>query len=108
MFGAAVLCRSASAAGNVASGGGEVGDRGGAKGGTMSTQCLVCTGAAKDLTTPGFDGRIVGCLNCGNYEIAGSAWQRFRNASQDERLAALKKGKAFQTLSRPTITSTCF
>jgi hypothetical protein len=57
-------------------------------------QCLVCTGEARDLTPENFDGHVIGCPGCGNYEIAGSAWDRFRNASQQARTAALGKAVA--------------
>jgi hypothetical protein len=72
-------------------------------------QCGVCTGAAKDITPPGFDGIVIRCPTCKDYEIAGgAALARFRNASVEERAAALKKAKAFQGLpGRPTITTTC-
>jgi hypothetical protein len=72
-------------------------------------QCLICTGAAKDLTSADFDGHVVGCPKCGDYEVAGSIWGRFRNASVEERASALRKAKSFQGLAkRPTITTACF
>jgi predicted RNA-binding Zn-ribbon protein involved in translation (DUF1610 family) len=75
----------------------------------MTVQCLVCTGAATDLTAENFDGFVISCPSCGNYEIAGSAWDRFRNASQQERAAALRKAASLKGVARwPTINSICF
>jgi hypothetical protein len=75
----------------------------------MTVQCLVCAGAATDLTAENFDGFVIGCPSCGNYEIAGSAWDRFRNASQQERAAALRKAASLKGVARwPTINSVCF
>ena len=54
-------------------------------------QCLVCAGEARDLTPPNFDGQVIGCPSCGNYEILGATWDIFQNASQPERAAALGK-----------------
>jgi hypothetical protein len=41
-------------------------------------QCLVCTGAATDITLAGFEGIVVRCPNCGDYEVADSALRRFK------------------------------
>jgi hypothetical protein len=72
-------------------------------------QCLVCTGEARDLTPENFDGHVIGCPSCGNYEIAGGAWDRFRNASQQARAAALGKAASLKGVARwPTIKSICF
>jgi hypothetical protein len=48
-------------------------------------ECLVCAGEAKDLTPENFDGRLIGCPHCGNYEILGATWDLFEKASQPER-----------------------
>ena len=34
-------------------------------------KCLVCAGAASDRTPPNFDGYVIECPSCGNYEVAG-------------------------------------
>jgi len=70
-------------------------------------QCLVCTGEAKDITPAGFDGIVVRCPNCGDYEVADSALKRFQTASLSERGVAFRKAKSLQTAARPTITTTC-
>ena len=75
----------------------------------MNMQCLVCAGEARDLTPQNFDGYVIGCSSCGNYEVAGGAWDRFRNASQQERAAALAKAASLKGVARwPTIKSICF
>jgi hypothetical protein len=72
-------------------------------------QCLVCAGEANDLTPRNFDGHVVGCPSCGNYEVAGGAWDRLQNASQPERAAALAKAASLKGFARwPTIKSICF
>ena len=71
--------------------------------------CLVCAEAARDLTPPNFDGCIVGCERCGNYEVIGSAWNRFQNASQQERSAALTNAALLKGHARcPTIKDISF
>jgi hypothetical protein len=72
-------------------------------------KCLVCTGEAKDLTPQDFDGYVIGCPSCGNYEVAGGACQRLRNASEQERSAALAKAASLKGVARwPTIKTICF
>jgi hypothetical protein len=76
---------------------------------TMIVQCLVCISEARDLTPKNFDGFVIGCSSCGNYEVAGGAWDRFRNASQQERAAALGKAASFKGFARwPTIKNSCW
>ena len=73
----------------------------------MNMQCLVYAGEARDLTPQNFDGYVIGCSSCGNYEVAGGAWARFRNASQQERAAALGKAASLKGVARwPTIKNT--
>ena len=59
-------------------------------------QCLVCAGEARDLTPQNFDSYVIECPSCGNYEVAGGAWEKFRNASQEERSAALGKAASLK------------
>ena len=42
---------------------------------------LVCAGEARDRTPKNFDGNVIECPSCGNYEVAGGAGDRFQNAS---------------------------
>jgi hypothetical protein len=71
--------------------------------------CLVCATEARDLTPQNFDGHVIGCPSCGNYEVAGGAWDRLRKASQPERAAALAKAASLKGFARwPTIKNVCF
>jgi len=72
-------------------------------------QCLVCAAEARDLTPPDFDGHVVGCPSCGNYEVVGGAWNRLQSASQQERADALAKAASLKGFARwPTIKNICF
>ena len=72
-------------------------------------KCLACAGEASDRTPANFDGYIIACPACGNYEVAGGAWERFRDASKDEWAAALAKAQSVKGFARwPTIKSISF
>ena len=71
-------------------------------------KCLVCAGEARDLTPQNFDGYVIACPSCGNYEIAGGAWC-IQTASEQERSAALLKAASLKGVARwPTIKTICF
>ena len=40
-------------------------------------ECPVCAGLAKNITLPDFDGKSFKCDECGEYDISGTADQRF-------------------------------
>jgi hypothetical protein len=72
-------------------------------------KCLVCAGEASDRTPRNFDGYVVECPACGNYEVAGGAWERFRHASKEEWAAALANAQSVKGFARwPTIKSISF
>ena len=72
-------------------------------------KCLVCAGEAKDRTPPNFDGYVIECPSCGSYEVAGGAWERFKNASKQEWTVALAKAQSLKGFARwPTIKSISF
>ena len=72
-------------------------------------KCLVCAGEAWDRTPRNFDGYVIECPSCGNYEVAGGAWERFQNASKQEWAAALAKAASLKGVARwPTIKNICF
>jgi len=72
-------------------------------------KCLVFAGEARDLTPQNFDGYVVGCPRCGNYEVAGGACRRLQNASEQERSAALAKAASLKGVARwPTIKTISF
>jgi hypothetical protein len=52
---------------------------------------------------------LLGAPSCGKYEVAGGAWDRLQNASQQERAAALAKAASLKGFARwPTIKNICF
>jgi hypothetical protein len=79
------------------------------QGATNKMQCLVCAGEARDLTPQNFDGYVIGCPRCGNYEVVGGAWAKLQNASEPERAAVLAKATSLKGLARwPTIKNISF
>ncbi len=60
--------------------------------------CEICEHPVVDHTPPGYDGVTIHCPTCGNYSIAGSVWNDFRQLSPDGRLRALQKAKAHASL----------
>jgi hypothetical protein len=72
-------------------------------------KCLVCAGEAGNRTPRNFDGYVIECPTCGKYEVAGGAWERFKNASNQEWAAALAKAQSVKGFARwPTIKSISF
>ena len=68
--------------------------------------CEVCKGPAVDRTPPGYNGVKINCPTCGNYSIAQSARNTFRQLSFDERRRALEKAKVHASLGmRPLISA---
>lgn len=72
-------------------------------------QCPVCAAPARNLTPDTCDGVVVGCPRCGDYQIAGTVFNKLLRLHMENRAAALEKAKR-QTSpgARPTIGSTCF
>jgi hypothetical protein len=66
--------------------------------------CEICKGPAVDRTPPGSDGVKINCPTCGNYAIAGSVLNKFRELEIEERRRALQKAKTRTSLGRPWIT----
>lgn len=70
-------------------------------------QCSVCGAEAEDLTSGDFDGLVVRCKRCGEYEIADAALNDFLRLDYDARVALLEKarGAATGAGARPAITA---
>ena len=66
----------------------------------MSTTilCEICGDQARDRTPPGHDWVTISCPTCGNYSIAGSVRNKFRQLSPDERRKALQTAIAHASL----------
>jgi hypothetical protein len=75
------------------------------KGNVVTFFCEICKGPAVDRTPPGSDGVKINCPTCGNYAIAGSVLNRFRELEIEARRRALEKAKTRTSLGRPFITS---
>lgn len=72
-------------------------------------QCLVCGEPAKDITSPGFDGRSVRCPNCGDYDVAGGYDARLVGLDLEDRWSVLRKARKFASGgTRPCISGTSF
>jgi hypothetical protein len=69
--------------------------------------CEVCGRPAVDRSPPGYGGVKINCPTCGNYSIAGSVRDKFRQLSLDERRRALERAKDHASLGmRPLIGAT--
>lgn len=72
----------------------------------IQMECPVCTGPAKDITNPGFDGQAVRCPECREFEVADSVERRLRKLTPEGRRTALEKAIAFAAPDqRPAINS---
>jgi hypothetical protein len=70
-------------------------------------QCPLCSGPANDITPTDFDGEIIHCPLCGDYEIAGNVQGRFTRSALEDRRSAWRKSFLGPAM-RPRITSACF
>ncbi len=71
-------------------------------------ECPVCAGLANNFTLSDFDGKSFKCDECGEYEISGTADQRFLELDLNGRKEALCKAKHFASSGhRPCIDFRC-
>lgn len=67
-------------------------------------QCSVCGAEAESLGSGDFDGLVVRCKHCGEYEIAEDVLNDFLRLDYDERVTALGKAKGVAVAGqRPAI-----
>jgi hypothetical protein len=72
-------------------------------------QCPVCAAQASNLTPATYDGVVVGCPRCGDYQITGTVFNQLLRLGADERAEALERAKrGVSQGARPTISTTCF
>jgi hypothetical protein len=72
-------------------------------------QCPVCAAQAKNLTPSTYDGVVVGCPRCGDYQITSTVFDKLLRLGAEERADALQKAKQHVSLgARPTISTSCF
>jgi hypothetical protein len=71
-------------------------------------QCPVCSNPAVDIGPKGFDGKVLRCSQCKDYEISGSFLLKFLARSREDRGLALEKAKQFAPQGRrPSIDFRC-
>ena len=69
--------------------------------------CPICKSAAENITDNDFDGKIISCPKCEEYEISGTVENRFSTMSKKDRERALEKAKKFARGNRPSINTMC-
>lgn len=66
-------------------------------------QCPICGSPARDRTPPGYNGVIVSCSSCGNFQVAGAFLDRLRALEPDVRREILVKAKEHARFGSPSI-----
>ena len=67
-------------------------------------QCPVCSRPSQNLTPNTLDGVVIGCDDCGDYRIAGSAFHDLMRLQQEERGAVLRAAKLASRHGWPMIS----
>jgi hypothetical protein len=71
-------------------------------------QCSVCGAEADNLTPGDFDGLVVRCKRCGDYEVSDTVLNELLRLDFEARVAALDKAKSLAGAEeRPAITGAC-
>lgn len=71
-------------------------------------QCCACGAVAQDKTPGDFDGVVIVCPRCGEYEISGTVLNTVLRLSLPECLDVLTKAKRLaQAGQRPIIDARC-
>jgi hypothetical protein len=71
-------------------------------------QCSVCGAEAENLTPGNFDGLVVRCKHCGDYQLSDTVLNEFLRLDFDARVAALDKARGSAAGGgRPAITGGC-
>jgi hypothetical protein len=74
-----------------------------------SIQCPVCGSLASNRTPPDFDGLIIRCNGCRDYDVSGTLLNKLRGVSPGDRNAVLRKAhRLAEPGTRASITSACF
>jgi hypothetical protein len=71
-------------------------------------QCPICDGSARNRTPPDYDGIVVSCISCGNFEIASGYLDKLRALEPSERSEVLNKAKRLAKFASPSIDRRCF
>jgi hypothetical protein len=67
-------------------------------------QCPVCRGQAENLTPNTLDGVVVGCGQCGDYRISGSAFHDLMRLQLEKRVAVLEAARLSSRSGWPIIS----
>jgi hypothetical protein len=68
----------------------------------------MCTAQAKNLTPNTYDGVVIGCPRCGDYQITGTVFDQLLRLAVAERTKALQRAiERASPGARPTISTTC-
>ena len=75
----------------------------------VAMQCPVCAAQAKNLTSATYDGVVVSCPTCGEYQVTGTVFNKLLKLAPEYRADVLQRAKERACLgARPTISTTCF
>jgi hypothetical protein len=74
-----------------------------------SIPCAVCRRTASNRTPPDFDGVIVRCASCRDYDVSGTVLRKLEQLPIADRLVVLGKARnSAEPGRRPSITRACF
>jgi hypothetical protein len=73
-------------------------------------QCWICeSDEAEDLTSGGYDGKQLRCLNCGRYDVTGSVIFKLAALLPVEKVELLSKAKRMTEIGAvPTVSTLSF
>lgn len=71
-------------------------------------QCPICNGSARDRTPPDHHGMVIGCVSCGNFEIAGGYLDKLLALEPGARNEVLRKAKQLAKFGSPRIDGQYF
>jgi hypothetical protein len=70
--------------------------------------CPICGAQARNVTPGEFDGLVIKCIHCGDYEVPDSAVNGLIRLDYEGRRGALEKAKIVAGAgTRPSITLAC-
>ena len=70
-------------------------------------QCPVCSDVATELNAADYDGVSFDCINCGRFDVTGTALVLLENKTPESRQEALKKARNWSKGRVPELSSQC-
>jgi hypothetical protein len=68
-------------------------------------KCPLCGDAASNRTPAGFDGLVIRCNGCRDYDVSGPALEKLQGLRVSERLEVLREARELASIgTRPSIT----